>query len=51
MKKNYLEKINNTNNKKIQKSEEKIEEDKNYFNDYEENRIELGKKILKNQRY
>ena len=43
--KNKLEKINNTNNQEIQKLEEKIEEDKNYFNNYEENRIELEKKI------
>ena len=42
--KNKLKKINNTNNKKIQKLEEKIEEDENYFNNYEENRIELEKK-------
>ena len=41
--KNKLEKINNMNNQKIQKLEEKIEEDKNYFNNYEENRIELEK--------
>ena len=35
---NKLKKINNTNNQKIQESE-------NYFNDNEENKIETEKKI------
>ena len=43
--KNKSEKINNTNNQKIQKLEEKIEEGKSFCNNYEENRIELEKKL------
>ena len=42
--------INNTNDQKIQELEKRLEENKKYLDDYEENRIETEKK-KKNQRY
>ena len=40
-----LNKINNTNNQKIQELGEKFEENEEYFNNNEENRIETEKKL------
>ena len=45
-----LESELNEKNNYIKKLEGKLEENKKYFDNYEENRIELEKK-LKNQRY
>ena len=38
-----LKKINNTNDQKIQKLEKRLEENKKYLDNYEENRIETEK--------
>ena len=42
-----MKEINNTYNQKIQKLKKELEENEEYFNDYEENRIETQEKIKK----
>ena len=39
-----LKKINNTSNQKLQELEKSLEENENYLDDHEENRIEAEKK-------